>query len=117
MGTGILIVLFLAVLVAGYTYLLRRAHRAAQANLYRRLMSERVFSESFHASPTPLVLINLKTHHITEVNGTYVQMIGWSRKELLAHTAQELGICQMDDLITRARRLKRNGVLRDYETT
>jgi PAS domain S-box-containing protein len=116
-GTGLVIVMLLAVLVGAYSLQLRHLHRVAADNLQRALRSEQVFAESFHASPIPLALMSLETHRITEVNDAYVQMLGWSREELLTRTADQLAIQNGNELITRARRLRRNGVLRDYTSS
>src|SRR5688572_18754307 len=117
MGTGLLIVLLLAVLVSAYSFQLHRAQRIAAQHLQRALMSERVFAESFHASPIPHALVNLSTHEITEVNGAYVRLLGFERDELINQSQAGLGIEDEAEAVVRARRLRRNGVLRDYTTT
>ena len=106
----------LAMMVAAFA-LIRRVQRSAAANLRRALLTERMFSESFHASPIPLALTSLVTHRITEVNNAYVRMIGWSRDEMVGRTGSELGMYVRGLFTTLTRRLRRSGLIRNYAVT
>src|SRR5688500_9924119 len=103
------LVLVMATLV-GALVLLRRANAAAVAN-------QRMFSQSFHASPIPLALTSLVTHKITEVNHAYEKMLGWSRLEMIGRSGAELGMYPPELREKLARRLRRNGTLRNYPVT
>src|SRR5829696_5873988 len=96
---------------------IRRVQRSAAVNLKRALLTERMFSESFHASPIPLALTSLVTHRITEVNMAYARMIGWSRDEMIGRTGSELGMYVRGLFTTLTRRLRRSGLIRNYAVT
>jgi len=108
---------FALVTVVGAFVQVRRVQRAAAAHLQRALVTERMFSESFHASPIPLALTSLDTHRITEANLAYARMIGWSREELIGKTGSELGLYARGLFTTLARRLRRSGVIRNHAVT
>jgi two-component system, cell cycle sensor histidine kinase and response regulator CckA len=115
-GTELVIVLLLGVLVAAYSRRLRAAQSTAEANLVRALDSERVFSESFHASPIPLALVNLATHRLTEVNGAFERLIGATDRELLGQSMTDLGIADEKQMAMLERRVRRNGHVRNFAT-
>jgi two-component system, cell cycle sensor histidine kinase and response regulator CckA len=113
-GTGLLIVLLLAILVSAYSLRVRAAQRTAQAALQRAVASEKLFSQSFHASPVPLALVSLVTHRLTECNSAYERLVGWSRPEVVGRPVFERGLSDGPTVRLVSRRARRNGVLRDY---
>ncbi len=117
MGAELVIVLLLAVLVAAYSIRIRAAQCTAEAHLKRALESERVFSESFQASPVPLALVSLVTNRVAEVNGALERMLGASDGELIGQSMSDLDIADEKVTAMIARRVRRNGHVRNYETT
>ena len=63
----------------------KRAEEALKA-------SEKTFSELFMLSPDCIVLSNLETGRIIEVNEAFLAMLGYDRAELLGLTPAELGL-------------------------
>jgi two-component system cell cycle sensor histidine kinase/response regulator CckA len=92
----------------------RRARRAAEASLLRAKQSEQRFSESFHVSPIALLVTNLVTNRIAEVNPACLGLTGWSRAEMVGRTVVELGAFPAilyDQLLSR---LAEDGEIRNY---
>ncbi len=63
----------------------KRAEEALKA-------SERIFSELFMLSPDCIVLSNLETSRIIQVNEAFLAMLGYDRAEVLGLTRDELGL-------------------------
>ena len=108
-----LLTLFLVLVVAALVGALVQVRRANAASL----ANQRMFSQSFHASPIPLALTSLVTHKITEVNHAYEKMMGWSRLEMIGRSGAELGMYAPELREKLAHRLRRTGTLRDYPVT
>jgi two-component system, cell cycle sensor histidine kinase and response regulator CckA len=92
---------------------LRRALRRGEASDLRAEQSERRSSELFHASPMPIVIANLASHRVVDVNDAFVQLSGWSREELIGTKFEELGILPLDIAAQAAIRLTRSGLIRN----
>ncbi|HUS31005.1 MAG TPA: ATP-binding protein [Kofleriaceae bacterium] len=112
-------VLFLLATLVALLVAVRRLHRA-QARTAKALAlvqeSEQFFSESFHTSPMPSALVNLRTSEIAEVNSAYVRLIGRERDELIGSSVSELGLRSPSERERLYRRLRRNGQMREIVT-
>jgi PAS domain S-box-containing protein len=58
--------------------------------------SEEKFSRVFHSNPHPMSLVTLEEGSYLDVNDSYVQTFGFSRKELLGRTSVEMGIIEAE---------------------
>jgi two-component system cell cycle sensor histidine kinase/response regulator CckA len=107
---GAVMVLLLLVpiaLVAHSSYLAgKHRHRAEQ--------SERRRSESFHKSPIPVAITNMKTGALTEVNEAFARLTGYSQTELVGRTAVELGLYGDDEQQAMGRLLGSAKMIRAY---
>jgi PAS domain S-box-containing protein len=54
--------------------------------------SEEKFSKAFYTSPHMMAIASLKDGKYTEVNDSYTRCLGYTREELVGHTADELNI-------------------------
>jgi two-component system NtrC family sensor kinase len=54
--------------------------------------SEEKFSKAFYSSPDMMAIASLKDGKYAEVNDSYTKCLGYTRKELIGHTAEELNI-------------------------
>lgn len=54
--------------------------------------SEQRFAKAFHASPTIIVITRESDGRYIDVNERFTQLMGYTREEVLGHTALELGI-------------------------
>ncbi len=113
-GADLIVLLFLAVLIVGYTLRVRQERAAAERHLERALQSERVFAESFQSSAVPLALFDLRTGLVTEVNFALENLCGRTREELVGSLVAALGIGNTTQLI---RRMRRSGRVREQQTT
>ncbi|MEL6938750.1 MAG: response regulator, partial [Cyanobacteria bacterium J06598_1] len=56
--------------------------------------SEEKFSKAFQNSPLPTTIVNLTNEQYVDVNHAFVQRSGYTREELVGHTASELKLWQ-----------------------
>jgi len=56
--------------------------------------SEEKFSSAFENTPLPTTIVRLKDHQYVDVNRAFIQQSGYSRDEIIGHTAVDLGIWQ-----------------------
>ena len=78
--------------------------------------SEDKFSRAFHASPNAIVISSLESGRLLEVNGSFLEMSGFSREEAVGRTSEELRM--WDDPERRAQmvgKLRETGEVRDFE--
>lgn len=54
--------------------------------------SEERFSKAFHISPLPIVITTVNDGRYIDVNDSYLRMMGYTREEVIGHTANELSI-------------------------
>jgi PAS domain S-box-containing protein len=53
--------------------------------------SETKFSAAFHESPMAMTLASAREHRYLDVNQSFERLTGWSRAEVIGHTALDLG--------------------------
>ena len=72
----------------------RVAERTAQLNDQIRKLeeSEERFQRAFQASAAAISMTRLSDSTFLDVNGTFVEMTGYSRQELIGHTSGEYGL-------------------------
>ncbi|MDY0227597.1 MAG: PAS domain S-box protein [Desulfomicrobium apsheronum] len=82
----------------------------------RLRQSEEKFSQLFRLSPDAIVLLNVESGRLVDVNDSFTSISGFSREEALGKTLMELGIYrnpgEREEIY---RRLARDGFLRDFE--
>ena len=80
--------------------------------------SEEKFSKAFQESPLAFALTSTKDHRYIEINETFERITGWSRAEIMGHTALDVGIW-MDPAqrIEFINRLLAEGTVRDLEVS
>ncbi len=82
----------------------------------RLRQSEEKFSQLFRLSPDAIVLLNVASGRLVDVNDSFVTISGYSRDEALGRSMLELGVyrnpAERDEIYSR---LDRDGFLRDYE--
>ena len=82
----------------------------------RLRQSEEKFSQLFRLSPDAIVLLNVDSGRLVDVNDSFETISGYSRDEALDRTLTELGIYRdaavRDEIYSR---LNRDGFLRDFE--
>lgn len=54
--------------------------------------SEERFSTAFKASPAPLVISDIESGLIIDVNNRWIEMLGYSREEQIGETSKDVGI-------------------------
>ena len=78
--------------------------------------SEARFSKAFHASPVAIAIATLSEGRFIDVNESFLQLMGYSREEIVGRTALDLGIwVNRDDRSDFALRLRDGGSLRNHE--
>jgi PAS domain S-box-containing protein len=56
--------------------------------------SEEKFSAAFRSSPDMMCIVNLRDGKYTDVNDSFVHVLGYSREELIGHQAEEFNLWQ-----------------------
>ncbi|HXG64863.1 MAG TPA: PAS domain S-box protein, partial [Blastocatellia bacterium] len=78
--------------------------------------SEERFSRAFHSNPLPMSIATLRGGRYIAVNESFLRAGGYTREEVIGHTADELGVWAAGaDRHRFARALKRQGAIRDLE--
>ncbi len=54
--------------------------------------SEEKFSRAFSSSPDIITIVHIKSNTFIEVNDNYINFTGYTRDEVIGHTASEIGI-------------------------
>lgn len=79
--------------------------------------SEERFSKVFHSSPTPILLTEMKTGRILDVNDAFVHKFLWRRDQLVGRTTLEMGIWPTPDhRAEMLRRLTGQPAMKTFET-
>jgi PAS domain S-box-containing protein len=90
--------------------------RKAAEDMLRQ--SEEKFASIFRLSPDPIVLFEMETQRIQDVNDAFVALFGFSREEVLGKTSLGLGIYKMPALRDRLYELMReHQIIKDFEFT
>jgi PAS domain S-box-containing protein len=88
--------------------------RAAQEQALRE--SEEKFAKAFRSSPFPITIATLDEGRFIEVNEAFLRDVGFTREQVIGHTAPELGLWRDPAARTEfVRRLERDGMVREYE--
>ena len=78
--------------------------------------SEERFAKAFRCSPDAMSIATFSEGRILEANDAFVQLTGYSRQELLQHTADELNLwLNVEDRRGMLARLRSHGGIRGYE--
>jgi two-component system, cell cycle sensor histidine kinase and response regulator CckA len=78
------------------------------------LESEANFSKAFISNPAPLVIEEVDTGRTINVNDRWVQLIGYTREELIGRTSGELGIwADIESRKSLIKKLKEKGHIKD----
>jgi two-component system, sensor histidine kinase len=76
--------------------------------------SEERFSKSFHSNPAPMAVTDIETGRVIDINAKWLQMLGYTRDEIIGRTTIELGIWANSDKRPGViRRLRSEGSLRE----
>jgi PAS domain S-box-containing protein len=79
-------------------------------------VSEDKFSKAFRASPDFITISTLKHRRFIEVNESFLRVSGYSREEVIGHTADELNIwTQPEDGARMRQMLQESGVISNLE--
>ncbi len=79
-------------------------------------VSEEKFSNAFHCSPDIMTISSLKDARYVEVNEAYLNIVGFSREEVIGHTSYDLNIWQFPfDRKKLLMHLQENGRVRNLE--
>ncbi|ACU90729.1 signal transduction histidine kinase, nitrogen specific, NtrB [Desulfomicrobium baculatum DSM 4028] len=88
--------------------------RKAAEDMLRQ--SEEKFASIFRLSPDAIVLFEMDTQRIQDVNDAFVALFGFSREEVLGKTSLELGLYQSPALRDRLYALmNEHQIIRDFE--
>ncbi len=87
------------------------------ASMVRSLrISEEKFSNAFYCSPDIMTISSLKDARYVDVNDAYLNIVGFSREEVIGHTSYELNIWQFPfDREKLLQHLQENGRVRNLE--
>ena len=109
------------------SYLSELLHRARRQSEERRMLqeiaqeemrkSEARFSTIFHASPMGIDLVQATDERITHANAAFLQMLGYSKEEIIGRTSSELGLyVDPADRIRLFARIREGQRVMDFET-
>jgi two-component system, cell cycle sensor histidine kinase and response regulator CckA len=59
--------------------------------------SEERFSKAFIACPVPMAIQSIQNKRFVDVNDSFLELTGFNRAELIGHSAEELGIWNIED--------------------
>ncbi len=78
--------------------------------------SEKRFSQAFHISPVPCVMVVLADGRYLEVNEAWLSFMGYKREEAIGNTSLGLGVwAEREDRTDFLRKLQANGSVRNEE--
>ncbi len=97
-----------------------RIEAETKLNTYMRQLeeSEEKFHKAFEVSAAGMSITRLSDSRYLEVNDAFVQMTGFSKKELINHTSTELGIVtNIDRREEVLQEIRKNGYAKQFEMT
>ncbi|MEN6321647.1 MAG: PAS domain S-box protein [Syntrophaceae bacterium] len=98
-------------IMLGIEGIVRDISRRKQAEESLRHSEER-FSKAFHISPAPTIISTINEGRYIDVNDEFLRMLGYSREEMIGHTASELNVwADYENRKTVARKLTEKGFL------
>ena len=80
------------------------------------LESEERFSKAFHNSPVPQIITRCSDLRYVDANESLLDLLGYSREELIGHTSTELNLIQLNRRGKGVQTVNGEGELRDFET-
>ncbi len=99
-------------LVRPYDLLFRNLKKSEEALRF----SESKFSKAFRSSPSPVTISSLAEGRYIEVNDSFLQLMGYSREEVIGHTTLDLNIWnQPEDRAKMREILQEQRAIRDLE--
>jgi PAS domain S-box-containing protein len=99
-------------LVRPYDLLFRNLKKSEEALRF----SESKFSKAFRSSPSPITISSLAEGRYIEVNDSFLQLMGYSREEVIGHTTLDLNIWnQPEDRAKMREILQEQRAIRDLE--
>jgi PAS domain S-box-containing protein len=99
-------------LVRPYDLLFRNLKKSEEALRF----SESKFSKAFRSSPSPVTISSLAEGCYIEVNDSFLQLMGYSREEVIGHTTLDLNIWnQPEDRAKMREILQEQRAIRDLE--
>jgi len=78
--------------------------------------SEERFSKAFHNSPVPQIISRFSDWRYIDANDSLLNLLGYSREELIGHTSTELNLIPSSRGDQGVRIVNEEGELRDFET-
>ncbi len=95
-----------------YDFLFRNLKKSEEAFRF----SEEKFSKAFRSSPNPQTISSLADGRYIDVNDSFLQLTGYTREEVVGHTAIDLNIWLRPEDRTRMKEiLQAEGVIRNLE--
>ena len=99
-------------LVRPYDLLFRNLKKSEEALRF----SESKFSKAFRSSPSPVTISSLAEGRYIEVNDIFLQLMGYSREEVIGHTVIDLNIWNQPEDRAKVREiLQEQRAIRDLE--
>ena len=107
------------VTLKGKTYMISAFRDITQRKMAEDALrlSEEKFSKAFRSSPTLIMISTLTTGRLIDVNDTFLDACGYSRKDVIGHTESELGIWSESGVRNRmVSHLEEHGFINSLET-
>ncbi|UYN90011.1 MAG: PAS domain S-box protein [Anaerolineales bacterium] len=79
--------------------------------------SEEQFTATFRLSPAPMVLTNLATQEVIDVNEVFCAFSGFSRNEIIGISASQLGLLDQDNLQKITDQINQTGAVQNLEVS
>ena len=100
----------------GFRIVIARDISLRKAMERRMLLSEQKFSKLFAISPDPMIVSEIETGRILDVNLSFVDTFGYDRADILGRTTVEIGLWNDPaQRITTVEVMRRQGQLRNHE--
>jgi PAS domain S-box-containing protein len=75
------------------------------------------FSKAFHSNPAPMSITDIENGRVIDINTKWLQILGYTREEIIGRTTIELGIwADSDQRPSLIRKLRSDGSLREVPT-